>query len=192
MSEKGLRGVFSRHWKIIALVVFVEAVLISLALWTAYSPSTLSVQNPSELSNSLFQFAKTTRAGNATDASGSYSFLFGADYNTTFSAGVPTIVEVYATVTSEQITSSFTKGVALQIDEAQVLIDGAQDSGVKERITESNQMLIDYLSYVQSNGALGTHTLSVRLIVSIIDVNYIGYAQGTQFLVSLNGTFVLV
>jgi hypothetical protein len=191
-GQQGLRGVFTRRWKILALVIITEVVLISLALWTAYSPPVLSVQDSSELSNSLFQFAKNIRVVNATDVSGSYSFVFGADYNTTFTSGVPTIVEVYAALTSEQITSSFRKGVALQIDEAQVSIDGTQDSGFKERITENNQMLIDYLSYVQAMGTPGTYSVTVRLIVSTLDINYIGYTQGTQFLVSLNGTFTLV
>jgi hypothetical protein len=186
---RSLRRVFSRHWKKITVVALIELFLILLAVWTAYSPTILSAQSQSDISNSLFQFAKTTEVVNTSDAAGSYSFLFGMDYNSTFTSGAPTIVEVFASLTAAQISSSFTKGVGLQIDEARVLIDGAQDAGVQERVTNGKNVTIDYLSYVQANVASGTRALSVRLIASVVDVNYIGYVSGNQFLVTLNGTF---
>ena len=107
-------------------MVIVDLLLISLAMWTAYSPTSLSTRSPSEISNSLFQFAKTTAVVNTSDSAGAYRFLFGEDHNSTLTSGVPTVVEVFASLTAAQIHSRFTKGIGLQFDEARILIDGAQ------------------------------------------------------------------
>jgi hypothetical protein len=186
------RSFFSKHWKKLTVVVVVDLLLISLALWTAYSPAILSTRTPSEISTSLFQFAKTTEVVNTSDSAGAYSFLFGEDYNSTLTSGVPTILQVYASLTAAQISSGFTKGVGLQFDETRILIDGSQVAGANERITPGTNSTIDFLSFVPPNIVPGTHTLSVRLIVSSVDVNYIGYFSGNQFLVTLNGTFSTV
>ncbi|MFI5422153.1 MAG: hypothetical protein ACHQ1H_14410, partial [Nitrososphaerales archaeon] len=178
---------WKKHWRKHAVITFVEIILISLILWTAYSPTPLAVQNNADLSNSLFQFAKTTEIVNSSDGSGIYSFLFGMDHNSSYNPGSHTIIEVYASLVAGEIHSGFTKGIALQFDEVQVLIDGTQDTGVKDRVSNQQNIVINYLSPVQFSQPPGMHNLTVRLIVSIVDVNYIGYASGNQFLVTLNG-----
>lgn len=183
-------------WKIgrkkLAVIVFVEIILISLAVWTAYSPAPLSVQSSSDLANSLFQFAKTTQTVNTSDGSGTYGFLFGMDHNASYKAGSQTIIEVYASLVDEHILSHFTRGIALQFDEVKVFIDNTQDAGVKDRVTSQQNIDINYLSPVQFSQPPGLHNLTVRLIVSIVDVNYIGYAPNNQFLVTLKGNFSVV
>lgn len=183
---------FVRHWKISISLALVVIVLLSLVAWTAYSPITLSLQSESQLSGSLFQYAKTTKLLNVTDGEGSYSFLFGIDYNESVRSGVPTVVEVFASLVTENRASSFLKGVALEIDSSTVLIDGSEESGVTSMITKSSGILIVRLSDVDINETGGIHQLSARLIVSTTDVNYIGYLGGTELVVSLNGTISVV
>lgn len=181
-----------RSWRIsIALGVAVLVVL-ALVAWTVYSPVTLSPQSESQLSSSLFQYAKTTKLLNISDGEGSYSFLFGLDYNESARSGVPTIVEVFASLVGEDKGTSFLTGVALQIVSSNILIDGSEEFGVVSMVTRSSGILIDRLSNVEINETGGTHLLSARLIVSTVDVNYIGYFTGTDEVVSLNGTISVV
>ncbi len=161
---------------------------ISIGSWTALSPQVLSVQSNSQIANSLFQFAKVKQLVNFTDGEGSYAFLFGMDYNDSASQGVPTIVQVFASLLSQRITSGFQRGIGLQVTRSTVLIDGIEDSGISSRTTTSGEIVISRLSQVELNRTGGTHMLSVRMIVSTVDVNYIGYLPGTEQVVSLNGT----
>ncbi|MDA4112266.1 MAG: hypothetical protein OK439_06970 [Thaumarchaeota archaeon] len=185
-------SVFSRNWKKFVYIGIVEIILVSLAIWTIVSPSYLVVQDPSQISDSLFQFAKVREVVNFVDGEGTYAFLFGMDFNNTLSHGIPTIVEVFASLITQHSGSAFIKGVALEVIDANVLIDGVQNSGVNHRFTYHSNILIDYLSFVQNNDTSGSHSISVRLIVSTSDVNYIGYFSGTEQVVSLNGTIAIV
>ncbi|MDA4130086.1 MAG: hypothetical protein OK457_04905 [Thaumarchaeota archaeon] len=176
-----------RNWKIIAFVFLVEVVLLSLALWTAFSPAYFSVQSKSEIAN-LFQFAKTTENVSITDSTGDYNFVFGMDYNSTQNPSIPTITEVYASLSSATFLSALAKGVALHVDDASIFFDGVQVSGVMQRVNTAQNIIFVYLSYVLVKSTSGVHHLSVRLLLSTVDVNYIGYFSGNQFLAILNGT----
>ncbi len=178
---------FPRNWKIIALVFLAEVVLLSLALWTVFSPMYFSVQDKSDIAN-LFRFAKATENVSTTDGAGDYNFVFGMDYNSTLNPSIPTITEVYASLSSATFHSALAKGVALHVDDASVSFDGVQVSGVKQRVNAAQNILFVYLSCVLVRSTSGVHHLSVRLLLSTVDVNYIGYFSGNQFLVTLNGT----
>lgn len=166
--------------------------VISLAGWTLFSPTVLVPQSQESLSGSLFQFAKTTSQVNITDGEGSYTFLFGVDYNETVSAGIPSIVEAFVSLQYEVKTSDFLRGASLEIDSSSVLIDGHEDGGVNSMVSASGGLITDRLSNVFINETSGNHTLTVRLLVSNVDVNYIGYFPGDEELVVLNGTVSIV
>jgi len=181
------KSFLSKNWKSIVIVFTFEGILVSLALWTAFSPTYFSAQTKSEIAD-LFQFAKTTEIVNITDDSGVYSFEFGLDYNSTLSPGIPTIVDAYISLLGAAFHSPLTKGVALQIDDASILFDGIRESAVKQRVNAGQNILFVYLSNVEVNDSSGLHNLSVRLLLSTVYVNYIGYFSGNEFSVTLNGT----
>jgi len=177
--------------KLVAVTV-VSVLLLSLLIWTLLAPPILSPQSPSGVSNSLFQFSKTTKELNVTDGEGSYSFLVGMEYNETVSPGSPTIVEVFVSLVHEAKSSSFLRGVYLKIDSAGVLIDGKGESGSKQMITSNDGLITDRISGIDINQTSGEHSLVARLIFSTVDVNYIGYASGNQQVLQLNGTISIV
>jgi hypothetical protein len=186
--SRARKSQFLKSWKKILSILIVVLLAASLASWTLLSPKYMTVQSGVEDSNSLFQYASSRQVVNFSDAGGSYGFLFGLDYNRNVSAGVPTIVEVYASLISQQKSSGFMRGVALQVTAATVLIDGVEDEGVKIRFTSNSAILIYYLTGVQVNETEGLYSLSVRLVVSTVDVDYVGYFSGNEEVVSLNGT----
>ena len=175
----------------LVLAVILVLVVVSLSIWTFVSPVPMKVNSESQLSESLFQFAKSTTVANFSDAEGTYSFLFGIDYNSSVASGQETIVSVYASLTSEHLNSGFARGVALRIESATVLFDGIEDLGVKTRITYSPNILIEYLTFVKVGENSGEHLLTARLIVSTVDVNYIGFFLGTESVVSLGGNLTV-
>jgi hypothetical protein len=177
-----------KNLKKLVVAGLIAIILVSLLLWTVLAPPILLPQSQSSLSNSLFQFAKATKLLNVSDGAGSYSFLMGMDYNETVSPGSPTIVVVFISLVSEQKSSSFLRGVSLAIDNSAVLIDGRDDSGLKSMITRNEGIMTDRLSGLDINQTSGTHSLVTRLIVSTVDVNYIGYVSGNEQVVLLNGT----
>jgi len=95
-------------------------------------------------------------------------------------------------LTSEAKDSGFERGVSMQIISSGVLIDGVEGSGTKTMITASMNLMTDRISNVYINDTSGIHSLSVRLIISVVDVNYIGYLSGNDQLVVLNGTISIV
>ncbi|HXQ92451.1 MAG TPA: hypothetical protein VN739_05545 [Nitrososphaerales archaeon] len=178
-----------RKLKKLVILAVILIFLISISAWTALSPQVLSVQNDSQIAGSLFQFAKAEQLVNFTDGEGSYTFLFGADYNDSAAPGVPTIVEVFASLVKESIGSGFLRGIGLQMVHSTVLIDGVGESGFVSRTTTSDSILVERLSQLEINQTSGTHMISIHMIVSTVDVNYIGYLSGTEQVVNLNGTF---
>ena len=180
-----------RNLKKFLILGVILILLISLPAWTALSPQVLSVQSDSQIASSLFQFAKAKQLVNFTDGEGSYTFLFGMDYNDTAAPGVPTIVEVFASLVGQTMSSGFLRGVGLEVTHSAILIDGVQDSGISSRTTTSGEILIERLSQVEINQTGGIHVISAHLIVSTVDVNYLGYLSGTEELVSLNGTIAI-
>ena len=181
-----------RNLKKFIFVGVILILLISIASWTAFSPQILSVQDSSQISSSLFQFGKVKQLVNFTDGEGSYTFLFGMDYNDSASPGVPTIVQVFASLVNQGTSSGFLRGVGLQVSQYTVLIDGVEDEGISSRSTNNGAILESRLSQIEINQTGGTHVLSVRMIVSTVDVNYIGYLPGVEELVSLNGTISIL
>ena len=119
---------------------------------------------------------------------------FFSDWTTTsqLSPGIPSIVLVYVSMLTEQRTSGFLKGTGLAIDSAEVLIDGVEVSGVRSAVSSTGSILTDRLSNVAINETGGTHQISARLLVSTVDVNYIGYFGGSEEAISLNGTISVV
>lgn len=191
-SSLGAKRLLRRNWKKIISILIIVLLAASLASWTLLSPKYMTVQSNEETSSSIFQYANIRQIVNFSDGEGAYSFLFGLDYNKNVSAGVPTIVAVYASLLSQRTSSSFLRGVALQVTAATILINGVQDEGVKTRFTSNSNILIYYLTDVQVNETGGLYGLSARLVVSTVDVNYIGYFSGTEQVVSLNGTLTVV
>jgi len=183
---------FAGNWKKIVAAAIVLAIVLSLVLWTELSPPILYPQTEANLTGSIFQYAKTNATLNLADSEGTYSFLFGMDYNDSLSPGSPTIVQVFVSLSSEQRGSSFQKGVALDILSSTILIDGIEEIGVKSMVTTNGDILTDRLSGIDVNDSSGIHNLSARLIVSTVDVNYIGYFEGSEQVISLNGTLTLV
>ena len=177
-----------KNLKRLVVAGLISIILLSLLLWTVLSPPILLPQSESSLSNSLFQFAKTTKVLNVTDAEGSYSFLMGMDFNETVSPGSPTIVEVLISLANEQKSSAFLRGVSFTIESSAVLIDGRGDAGLKSMSTRNGGIVTDRLSGIDINQTSGIHSLVTRLIVSTVDVNYIGYVSGNEQIVLLNGT----
>ncbi len=180
ISAKNLKKVAG-----LGILILLVAVLLS---WTVLSPKTLLPQTESQISESLFQVAKTTRLFNISDGEGSYSFLFGLDFNESVSPRTPTIVESFFSLVAEQKSSAFLRGVALEIVSSSVLINGIRDSGISSMVTSNGAIVIDRLSGVDINETGGDQQLSARLIVSTVDVNYIGYFGGSEQAVTLNGT----
>lgn len=160
--------------------------------WTATSPVPLKPQTETMLSNSIFKYVNDTRSFNFADGSGSYTFLFGVAYNQNTTIGQPFIVDVYASLVSETISSAFLRGVALHLQQATILVDGATENGINVRSTYSPQVASFYLSFTQINATSGTHTLTIRLILNTIDVYYIGYFTGSTQVAELNETITAV
>ncbi|MGH2638151.1 MAG: hypothetical protein ACRDF4_02530 [Rhabdochlamydiaceae bacterium] len=174
-----------------ALTIIILIFASSLLGWTLLSPHYMSVQDSSEISSSVFQYANDIREVNFTDAGGSYSFLFALDYNKNLTLGQPAVVAVYISLVSEKISSLFEKGVSLKIDGAAALIDGDVAEGSGDRSTFAPNILSVFLTSVKANSP-GAHSLSARLIVSTVDVNYVGYFSGSEQVVDLNGTIGVV
>jgi hypothetical protein len=177
-----------KNWIRVIAILIVAVVLVSLAAWTWASPETLSLQPQTSISSSLFQFAKATREFNVTDGEGAYSFLFGIDYNDSTAPGIPTIVDTFVSLVSEQSTSGFLRGVSLNIASASILINGTSATGVKSMLTRNSEIISDRLTGVPIDNSSGRVTISARLIVSVVDVNYIGYFAGNDQIVILNGS----
>jgi hypothetical protein len=182
----------SRHSKVLIAVSLIAIILLSLEVWTVFAPEILNPQSETSLNETLFHYAVTKSILDITDGEGSYSFLFGLDYNETASAGIPSIVLVYVSMLSEQRSSSFLKGTGLTIESANVLIDGVEVSGVRSAVSSTGSILTDRLSNVAINETGGSHQISARLLVSTVDVNYIGYFGGSEEAISLNGTINVV
>ncbi|HYB04358.1 MAG TPA: hypothetical protein VED17_07845, partial [Nitrososphaerales archaeon] len=182
----------SRRLKVLIALTVIVIILISLEVWTASAPGILTPQSENSVSGTLFQYAVAKSTLNITDGEGSYSFLFGLDYNQSVRPGIPSIVLVYTSMLTEQKTSGFLRGTNLAIDSAKVLIDGIEVLGVKSQVFSNDMILTDRLSDVAINETAGSHQITARLIVSTVDVNYIGYFGGNEEAISLNGTINVV
>jgi hypothetical protein len=150
----------------------------------------MQVQSQSELSNSILQYSRNITNVAVKDGSAAYKFELGLDYNSNETSHQPFAMVVYAFLAGENKTSSFTKGVGLSLQGADVLVDGIGDSSVKVRSTYSSQVASFFLTFVEVNST-GTHQLTARLILNVIDLDYIGYTAGTTDIVNLNGSITV-
>jgi hypothetical protein len=180
------------QWKRFVSLVVIVVVIVSLADWTVFSPVTLTSSTSQELHESVFQFVKATSILNITDGEGAYSFLLGLDYNDTVSTGLPSIVVVYISLLNEQKNNGFLRGVSLQVVSSRVLVDGVEYPGVKSEVSFNSAILTDRLSGVEINDTAGSHRITARLILSTVDVNYIGYLGGSEKAINLNGTITVL
>jgi hypothetical protein len=164
-------------------------IIAGLAAWTISSPKPMSLQSPGQLQTGIFSFSKSQIALNTSDGSGSYSFRFGLDYDSNVSAGTQTVFKVYVVLVGEKITSFFTRAVSMDVTSALVLIDGTDDAGVKTSSAINGGILTESLENPNTSLAAGSHNLTVRLIVSTIDLNYVGYSTGPSQVAELSGLF---
>ncbi|MGI0078262.1 MAG: hypothetical protein ACRECH_01415 [Nitrososphaerales archaeon] len=172
--------------RVSALVVAI-LVVIGLIVWTIASPPILGVQSEVQLENSLFSYSKSFATQNFTDSSGIYTFKFGLDYSANVSQGEHVQLAVYCALTYEQITSFFTRGVGLVLQSASLSIDGRQDSGVKTSSRFQPGLQIFYIQNLNTNIATGLHNMTARLVVSNVDVNYVGNSLASTQVVLLGG-----
>ena len=176
----------------IAVLAIVSLIVIGIVIWTVTSPSPLPVQSKGQLQGTLFGFSKDVASYNISDGSGAYYFEFGLDYSQNLTSGSPTRVEVYCALVNQQVTSLFTKGVALILQSSSLFIDGSVDNS----IDVSSKVISNLQTYTfvipDLSSPLGNHDIQIRILVSTLDVNYIGSSAGTYQPVLLNGTFTVV
>ncbi|GEM_PF-1868823 len=178
-----------RRRLLIVTIVIVIVIASSLVIWTIEAPETLDPLPSGQLASSLISYSKTIKDYNFTDSSGTYEFRFGIDYQPVVNEGAAAEVIVYAALLSESIHSGFSKGVALSVQSASLALDGKVDTGVK--FVTRRQGLIDsfLFQYLNTTLSIGMHNMTARLLVSTVDVDYIGYFEGNLYVVVLNGSF---
>ncbi len=172
-------------------IAIVLLTIISLVVWTVTSPRPLRVQSESQLQNGLFGGSETTIGYNISDPSGTYHFEFGLDYSENLTSNSATRVAVYCALVNQQITSFFTRGVALALQSSSFLIDGAIDSSAIVKSNLQSNLETFYFEIQNFQAPVGNHTLQVRIFISTVDINYIGNSLGTYQSVVLNGSFTV-
>ena len=170
------------------------AVVVLLGVGVEYTllkaPPIMQVQSPSDQKNSIISVAHTYQNASFRDGSGSYTFRFGFDYpNTSIPSGGATVFKVYGVLTSEQITSFFTRGVSLNLESGSLIVDGHYDNNAKVDVSTQPSIEVIEFELLNANFTQGWHTVSARLVLSTIDIDYIGYFTGQTQIVELNGTF---
>jgi hypothetical protein len=176
----------------ISLFLVIVLIVIGLVVWTVTSPSTLAVQTKNQLENGLFSYSQDTVNYNMTDGSGTYAFKFGLDYSKNLTNDSPVKLTVYCALVNQEISSPFTRGVALALQSSSVSIDQRFDNSIE--VTAKIISGLQTYSFVIPNLSTtsGNHSLQVNILVSTVDVNYIGNAGGTYQSVLLNGTFDVI
>ena len=148
----------------------------------------MTAQNDAQLAGTLFNSAINVITVNVSDSSGTFSFKFGLDVANPIQKGSASRLSIYAALTSQQITSSFSKGISLSLETASLTLDNSLDGSIKIVTATQGNLLAYYLENINTNLPDGSHTISARLIVTTIDVNYIGFTQGSIAAVTLEGT----
>jgi hypothetical protein len=169
-------------------MVIVFAIIISLLIWTIESPAPLPVQSESSLTSGLFGSSSSTVGYNISDSSGTYFFKFGLDYSSPIPNGGSTRMVVYCGLVSGDITSGFTKGIALSLQSSTLLIDGQSYSDVKVSSQRISGLQAFYFEIQNLALTSGNHTIEIKTFLATADVNYIGNTLGAYLTVSLNGT----
>jgi hypothetical protein len=171
------------------VIVVVLLIVIVILFWTLSAPQALKVQSPSDLQSGIFSISTSQNSLNATDGAGSYSFRFGVDYNTNVSQGSALEIKVYGVLVSEKITSSFTRAISLTVNSASLLIDNSDDTSVQAVMSVRDGILTESFQNLDSSLPVGSHNLTIALLVSVVDLNYIGYSVGAPMAESLSGYF---
>ncbi len=177
---------FSKRIKIIT-VVLIAIVIAGLVAWTLTSPAPLQVQSQNELKTGIFSVSKTTLAYNITDGSNAYQFEFGFDYDSNITQSSSIEYAVYGALVAEQISSPFARGVALSLQSASLLIDSHVDGSVKTSFQVKSGLATVYFQNPNTDLALGPHNMTVRLVVSPVDIGYIGNVDSSPIIVILQG-----
>ena len=173
----------------LALIIIVATILVGLTIWTLSSPLVLLVQTKSQLQSGLFGFSQSVASYNISEGSGAYRFEFGLDYSHNVTSGSPVKITVYCALVSQQITSFFTKGVALVLGSSSLSIDNKFVNTVRVSSKVVSNLQTYSIVIPALSASPGNHTFLVNLFVSTVDVNYIGYSGGSFQSVMLNGTF---
>jgi hypothetical protein len=178
----------TRVFIIASVVVIIIAIIVGLSLWTIESPAPLPVQSESQLAHGLFSSSTATIGYNLSDGSGTYFFKFGLDYSSIVPNASSSRMALYCGLVNEQITSGFTKGVALSLQSYNLLIDGQSYPGVQVSTQRVSGLQVFYFEIQNLFLPSGNHKFLIRAFLATTDVNYIGNALGTYQTVSLNGT----
>ncbi len=169
-------------------IVLVVMVVVTLTAWSASSPPVLTVRSQSQLDSTLFSYARSFSTQNFTDGSGIYTFKFGFDYpNTTVSQGERIELGIYCALVNQQITSPFTRGIALNLQSGSLLVNNREDSSIKIVSKTQPGLQAYYIQNPNTNIPLGSYNITARLLLETIDDNYVGNLQGTLQVVNLNG-----
>jgi uncharacterized membrane protein len=176
------------------VLILAIIILILLGVSAEYTllraPAIMQVQSSSDQENSIISVAHVFQNASFTDGSGSYTFRLGFDYpNTSIASGGATVFKVYGVLTSEQISSFFTRGVSLSLESGSLLVDGHYDNNAKVDVINQASIFVIEFEVLNANFTQGSHSVSARLVLSTIDVDYIGYFTGQTQIVELNGTF---
>ncbi len=171
------------------LIATVLLVVIGIVFWTFSAPQALKVQSQSDLRSGIFSISTSQNWLNATDGAGSYSFKFGLDYNTNVTQGSAVEIKVYGALVSEKITSSFTRAISLTVNSASLLIDNSDDTLVQAATSLRGGIFTESFQNLDSSLPVGSHNLTIALLVSVVDLNYIGYSVGAPMAESLSGLF---
>jgi hypothetical protein len=178
-----------RYYLALLAIAVLALVFAGLFLWTASAPGALVLQSHEALSEGIFSFSKSEISINATDSAGSYSFKFGLDYVENASLGSSIEAKVYGALVTEEISSSFTRAISLSVRSASLLEDGVVDVQVETETTLRGGILTESFQNPSTELSLGQHNLTVRLLVSCVDLNYIGYNVDPPQVVTLQGLF---
>ncbi len=170
----------------------VLVIIIGLVVWTVTSPAPLPVVSHSELSGGLFSVSSTTASYNVSDASGNYRLEFGMDYSKNLTAGATTRIAIYCALVSEEVSSAFTRGIAISLQSSSVVIDNATQNNVIVTSKLQSGLQTYYFQISSLPSKAGNHSLELKLLFSIIDVNYIGNSLGNYQPVNVNGTLFVI
>ncbi|HZW58385.1 MAG TPA: hypothetical protein VFF30_19010 [Nitrososphaerales archaeon] len=178
--------------RLVAVIVIVVLIVAGLAVWTIRAPTTLTVQSEDQLKNSVMAFSRSFSNLSISDSAGSYTFRFGFDYpNNSISRGSATVFKVYAALTSQQLSSSFARGISLDVQSATLLVDGKEDASVKVVTTAQPTLEVIQFEFVNTSLPAGTYNTTARLVLSTMDVYYVGYFTGTTSIVTMDGSFTI-
>jgi hypothetical protein len=178
-----------RRVRTVAASVVIAVIVGSLAAWTLLSPAALSPQNNGELYSGIFSASKSVSSLNLSDGAGSYSFLFGLDYVSNISQGSAVEFKVYGALVDQKIDSGFTRAISLQVDSASMFVNSSEDTSSRTSESIRAGIMTESFQNPNTNIPLGVYNLTIRLLVSTVDLNYVGYSVGTMGVVTMAGNF---